>query len=256
MAADADGLLAPADLPLLGEVAYAAGHLDVTIEAWERAHAACHAGRRPARRPPAQRCASRMHLLFDTALMAPVRGWLARAERLLDGARRDAGARVVRRRPHLRADAGRRPRRPPATWARQAVDDRLDVRPRRGGHRPGRRGPAAHPRRRRRGRVWRCSTRPAWPPSPASSTRSPPGSSTASSCARCRASPSTTWPSSGPRRWSGGARRTPSAASTGAAGCTAPRSSGCAGRAPRRRTRRCWPARSCVPTCAASSGGR
>jgi hypothetical protein len=26
-----------------------------------------------------------MHLLFDTALMAPVRGWLAQAERLLDG---------------------------------------------------------------------------------------------------------------------------------------------------------------------------
>ena len=26
-----------------------------------------------------------MHLLFDTALMAPVRGWLARAERLLEG---------------------------------------------------------------------------------------------------------------------------------------------------------------------------
>ena len=25
-----------------------------------------------------------MHLLFDTALMAPVRGWLARAERLLE----------------------------------------------------------------------------------------------------------------------------------------------------------------------------
>ena len=39
--ADADGLLAPADLPVLGEVAYAAGHLDVAIEAWERAHAAC-----------------------------------------------------------------------------------------------------------------------------------------------------------------------------------------------------------------------
>src|SRR4051812_18619913 len=30
MEADADGLLAPADLPVLGEVAYAAGHLDVT----------------------------------------------------------------------------------------------------------------------------------------------------------------------------------------------------------------------------------
>ena len=47
MGADADGLVGPADLPVLGEVAYAAGHLDVTIEAWERAYAACtQAGRR------------------------------------------------------------------------------------------------------------------------------------------------------------------------------------------------------------------
>lgn len=45
MEADADGLLAPADLPVLAEVAYAAGHLDVTIEAW---------GARP-RRVPAGR---------------------------------------------------------------------------------------------------------------------------------------------------------------------------------------------------------
>ncbi len=37
--ADADGLVGPAELPLLGEVAYAAGHLDATIEAWERTHA-------------------------------------------------------------------------------------------------------------------------------------------------------------------------------------------------------------------------
>ena len=80
MEADADGRLAPADLPLLGEVAYAAGHLDVTIEAWERAHAAClQAGDRLAAAGAAVRVA--MHLLFDTALMAPVRGWLARAER-------------------------------------------------------------------------------------------------------------------------------------------------------------------------------
>ena len=41
MQADADGLAGPADLPVLGEVAYAAGHLDVTIEAWERAYALC-----------------------------------------------------------------------------------------------------------------------------------------------------------------------------------------------------------------------
>ena len=84
MEADADGLLAPADLPVLGEVAYAAGHLDVTIEAWERAHAACmQAGDQVAAAGAAVRVA--MHLLFDTALMAPVRGWLARAERLLEG---------------------------------------------------------------------------------------------------------------------------------------------------------------------------
>jgi tetratricopeptide (TPR) repeat protein len=80
--ANGDGLLAPSDLPLLGEVAYAAGHLDVTIEAWERAHASSmQAGEHLAAAGAAVRVA--MHLLFDTALMAPVRGWLARAERLL-----------------------------------------------------------------------------------------------------------------------------------------------------------------------------
>jgi tetratricopeptide (TPR) repeat protein len=82
--ADADGLLGRADLPLLGEVAYAAGHLDVTIEAWERTHALCvRAGDPVAAAGAAVRVA--MHLLLDTALMAPVRGWLGRAERLLEG---------------------------------------------------------------------------------------------------------------------------------------------------------------------------
>jgi hypothetical protein len=82
--ADADGFLAPADLPMLGGIAYAAGHLDVTIEVWERAHAACmQAGDQVAAAGAAVRVA--MHLLFDTALMAPVRGWLARAEGLLEG---------------------------------------------------------------------------------------------------------------------------------------------------------------------------
>jgi tetratricopeptide (TPR) repeat protein len=82
--ADADGLLGRAALPLLGEVAYAAGHLDVTIEAWERTHALCvRAGDPVAAAGAAVRVA--MHLLLDTALMAPVRGWLGRAERLLEG---------------------------------------------------------------------------------------------------------------------------------------------------------------------------
>jgi tetratricopeptide (TPR) repeat protein len=80
--ADADGLAGPADLPLLGEVAYAAGHLDVAVEAWERTYSLCvQAGNRVAAADAAVRVA--LHLLLDTALMAPVRGWLARAERLL-----------------------------------------------------------------------------------------------------------------------------------------------------------------------------
>jgi tetratricopeptide (TPR) repeat protein len=84
MKADADGVMGPDELPLLGEVAYAAGHLDVTIEAWERTHALCVQGGDPvAAAGAAVRVA--MHLLLDTALMAPVRGWLARAERLLEG---------------------------------------------------------------------------------------------------------------------------------------------------------------------------
>jgi tetratricopeptide (TPR) repeat protein len=84
MKADADGVAGPGDLPLLGEVAYAAGHLDVTIEAWERTHALCvQAGDPVAAAGAAVRVA--MHLLLDTALMAPVRGWLGRAEHLLEG---------------------------------------------------------------------------------------------------------------------------------------------------------------------------
>jgi len=84
MEADANGLAEPGDLPLLGEVAYAAGHLDVTIEAWERTHALCvQAGDAVAAAGAAVRVA--MHLLLDAALMAPVRGWLGRAERLLQG---------------------------------------------------------------------------------------------------------------------------------------------------------------------------
>ena len=82
--AESGGLLGTADLPLFAEVAYAAGHLDVTIEVWERAHRECvSAGDLVAAAGAAARVA--MHLLFDTALMAPVRGWLTRAERLLEG---------------------------------------------------------------------------------------------------------------------------------------------------------------------------
>src|SRR5215213_9560546 len=120
MEADAGGLLAPTDLPVLGEAAYAAGQLNVAIEAWERAHtASMQAGDQVAAAAAAVRVA--MHLLFDTALMAPVRGWLARAERLLEG-RGDTPAHawfaVIRS--YERMLAGDLPGARP--WAHQAVE--------------------------------------------------------------------------------------------------------------------------------------
>src|SRR5680860_222421 len=120
MEVDADGLLTPSDLPVLGEVAYAAGHLDVSVEAWERAHAACmQAGDDVAAAGAAVRVA--MHLLFETALIAPVRGWLARAERLLedrDEAPAHAWFAVVRAYERMLTGdlTGAR------QWARQAID--------------------------------------------------------------------------------------------------------------------------------------
>src|SRR3954447_17422250 len=126
MKADAEGLAGPDDLPVLGEVAYAAGHLDVTIEAWERAYALCmEAGDKDAAAGAAVRVA--MHLLFDTALMAPVRGWLARAERLLEGqSETPASAWLDVVRTYERMLTGDLPGARP--WARRAIElgSRLD----------------------------------------------------------------------------------------------------------------------------------
>jgi tetratricopeptide (TPR) repeat protein len=120
MSADVDGLVGPDDLPVLGEVAYAAGHLDVTIEVWERAYALCmEAGDTDAAAGAAVRVA--MHLLFDTALMAPVRGWLARAERLLEGrGEAPASAWLAVVRTYERMLTGDLPGARP--WARRAIE--------------------------------------------------------------------------------------------------------------------------------------
>jgi len=67
----------------LAAVAYAAGHLDVAIETWERLHGEL-AGLGDANGAAGAAVRVAMHLLLDTALMAPVRGWLRRAEHLLD----------------------------------------------------------------------------------------------------------------------------------------------------------------------------
>jgi tetratricopeptide (TPR) repeat protein len=82
--ADSGAPLAGPDLELLASTAYAAGDLDLTIETWERAHAAAvQRGDRLAAAGAAVRVA--LHLLFDTALLAPIRGWAAVTGRLLDG---------------------------------------------------------------------------------------------------------------------------------------------------------------------------
>jgi len=82
--ADACSRLAAPDLAQLAAVAYAAGHIDVTLTGWERAY-----GQNVRDGDPVSAAAAAiqvaMHLLFDTALMAPVRGWTKRAERLLEG---------------------------------------------------------------------------------------------------------------------------------------------------------------------------
>jgi tetratricopeptide (TPR) repeat protein len=120
MNADAEGLAGPGDLGILGEVAYATGHLDVTIDAWERAYALCvAAGDTDAAAGAAVRVA--MHLLFDVALMAPVRGWLARAERLLEGREETpASAWLAVVRAYERMLTGDLPGARP--WARRAIE--------------------------------------------------------------------------------------------------------------------------------------
>ncbi len=81
---DTSAPLSGPDLALLAGVAYAAGRLDVTISAWERAHAqSVRMGDHLLAAESAVRVA--MHLLFDAALLAPVRAWIKRAERLLEG---------------------------------------------------------------------------------------------------------------------------------------------------------------------------
>ena len=128
IAADATTPLTGPDLALLAGVAYAAGHLDVTIDAWERVYrASVQAGDRLAAAGAAVRVS--MHLLFDTALLAPVRAWLTRAERLLDGVQDDtpvhAWLAVVRNYERLLSGDFASARQ----WARRAIEAGTDREP-------------------------------------------------------------------------------------------------------------------------------
>jgi hypothetical protein len=75
--------LTPDELQLLGEAAYAAGAFEDALTAWEQLHAR-HVAARDQVAAAGTATTLAMYLLMDTGLMAPVRGWSARAERLLE----------------------------------------------------------------------------------------------------------------------------------------------------------------------------
>ncbi len=118
---DARSPLSAPDLALLADMAYAAGHFDVTIATWERAYRqSVSVGDRLAAAGAAVRVA--MHLLFDTALMAPVRAWAKRVEQNLEGVdgvtQVHAWLAVVRNYERLLSGDFQEARQ----WARRAID--------------------------------------------------------------------------------------------------------------------------------------
>ena len=141
--ADQSTRLTVDDLGLLAEVAYAAGHLDVTIEAWERAHAeAVRAGDSLAAADAASRVA--LHLLMDTALMAPIRGWVKASgatARGVDETPAHAWLAVIKSYDRLMMGDLRAAR----EWATSCDRDGIDRQPGGGRHRPGGRGACGDP---------------------------------------------------------------------------------------------------------------
>lgn len=82
--ADSVSASTPEGIELRALANYGAGRLEACLGAWEQLHA-CHLER--GEREAAARAAAMlaMYLMMDTGLMAPVRGWLRRARRLVDG---------------------------------------------------------------------------------------------------------------------------------------------------------------------------
>ena len=74
----------PAGLELRAQAAYGNGDLEGAVRAWEELHGLLLQQGDP---DEAARAAAMiaMYLMMDTGLMAPVRGWVRRAQRLLEG---------------------------------------------------------------------------------------------------------------------------------------------------------------------------
>ncbi|HEX5588049.1 MAG TPA: transcriptional regulator, partial [Acidimicrobiia bacterium] len=71
-------------LELTAQVAYGAGDFDGTVTAFERLHA-LRLGEGDVVGAAYAAAMVAVHLLIDAGMLAPVRGWMARAERLLEG---------------------------------------------------------------------------------------------------------------------------------------------------------------------------
>ena len=118
--ADAAEETPPDLLDLLARAAYGAGEFEAALTAWERLHA--HRQRVGDHLGAADVAATiAMYLMMDTGLMAPVRGWLARADRLLlDQPEQPTHAVVAMTRTYERLISG--DQESAARWARQAVE--------------------------------------------------------------------------------------------------------------------------------------
>ena len=75
---------AAAELEQRAEAAYAAGDPEASVSAWEQLYALHLAGGDDIGAARAAAMVA-MYLMIDTGLMAPIRGWLRRADRLIDG---------------------------------------------------------------------------------------------------------------------------------------------------------------------------
>ena len=73
-----------ADLEQRAEAAYAAGDPEASVSAWEQLYALHVAGGDDIGAARAAAMVA-MYLMIDTGLMAPIRGWLRRADRLIEG---------------------------------------------------------------------------------------------------------------------------------------------------------------------------
>jgi class 3 adenylate cyclase len=80
--ADAERQLGPEELPTLAQAAYLAGHPEISRQAWERIHADALRGGQPEK--AAKAALELGFLLVDAGFVAQVRGWIQRAERLLE----------------------------------------------------------------------------------------------------------------------------------------------------------------------------